>query len=847
MFSSQSYSKPLFQLQLLFGFMDRGLQSVYNPESLVKVLRLDAAVQQDAQDLFLNLLDRQFEAQKDETIRNFIKDHFCGSYSYKTRCSKCGTEKSQKCDFYDIMVNIKDKCTLTDCLDEFVEAEELTGSDQSIQFEELPEVLNISLMRYSYDKETWLKKKSFDMVRFPEVIDFSEYLNKAVKRGPQGQEQLYDLSAVLVHSGTSAYLGHYMANVWNPALSQWTLLNDDQVEVFEKDAIFDPDAYTGIDGHLNGPKKPKSASKATRTDVEKKLQTLSTKNAYMLTYIRRKPAENRSQPIAPPSRVMEEVAKQNERFEEESAKEEQILEKFIENPDSAPPPTEEVIGMANATIVCTHGKLDPMSIIKAKRINKTAGLKLINDRMDVLAPILTDQDLCEPCVARHTLEMLYSNQHRKDIEEFERKNKSAKSPSVMWVSKSWLSEWLKKIPKFRSAEHEEGAERRDTIIQQEDPSPMSGEYLSDVFCSHGNLATDKARRKLVNKSALEVLQRRFGNLDLPTSDSVECPMCMMDQSADMANKQQLMDIAAHEKKELATVLMRGETPPIRNPGDMLYVINKDFLQLWLTFVKRPTTADRPTMCDNTPLLCEHDGLLYDVLSDDDVKNSDDIALLRDNEWVFFRDIYKGAPDIFFVEPPPAKDGNPIREFTVSSHQVCTECRKARQLNYESIEVTICIMTKADQSKAEYEARKQASNEEAMNSIMGADSNLGASKKRIEPITTYSRRSKRARNAKTNSSSSTNKVKSIKIRVNKSDTVMDLKLKIMQKTDVVPLYQQLNWNMVELDNNEATMGHLGILPRSTLDMVIFEENGDHLNFAQLDDYVPPEPPQPMELG
>ncbi|KAG0269925.1 hypothetical protein DFQ27_001474 [Actinomortierella ambigua] len=43
-------SSPLYQLQLLFGFLDSGLRSVYNPESLVKVLKLDAGVQQDAQE-----------------------------------------------------------------------------------------------------------------------------------------------------------------------------------------------------------------------------------------------------------------------------------------------------------------------------------------------------------------------------------------------------------------------------------------------------------------------------------------------------------------------------------------------------------------------------------------------------------------------------------------------------------------------------------------------------------------------------------------------------------------------------------------------------------------------------
>ncbi|KAG0226961.1 hypothetical protein BGW42_003281 [Actinomortierella wolfii] len=710
-------------------------------------------------------------------------------------------------------------------------------------------------MRYRYDKETWLKKKSFDIVRFPEVLDFSEYL-EAVP-GQARKEELYDLTAVLVHSGTSAYSGHYMANVWNPELSRWTLLNDEQVVVFDKDSAFNPDAYTGFDGHPNGSKKPKTAPKSSRTDAEKKLQSLSTKNAYLLTYTRRKPSANIAKALPPPARVMEEVQKQNDTYEEELAKDEQkvkemraqfeaersalrdiyqlwhvssdqepcyyvaasSLEQYIKYPENVPLPTETAIGMANSTISCAHGKLCPLSVTKAKRINKEAGLKLINDRMDIMAPILTDEDLCESCVSRIVQEMLYSTQHRKDTEEFERKNKSTKSAPAVWISKAWLNEWLKKSPKFRN---EEGG----TV--QDDTSPSSDEYLSDVFCPHGNLSTDKAKRKLVNKSALEVLTRIFGQLNLPSEDSEECALCIIDQSAEMAIRQQLIDAASDENKTLAGLAMRGQRVPNRDVGDKFYAINKEFLQQWLNFVKRPSVTERPNTIDNSQLLCEHDGLLYDVLSDEEVQNSDAIALLRDEEWAFLSAIYGGGPEIFFLEPPSAEDGESTREIQVASHQVCRECRNARQLDYESAKITIRMMTKAD-----YEAHNAPKSEEPPSVPTSAkDDGKDSSKKRSEPVLTYSRRSKRVK-AKNTQAGKSNNIKVFMLDINKHDTVMDLKLKIMQKTNVVPLYQRLIWNKVDLDKNEATMGSLGILPQSSLDLIIFEESSDQLDFMQLE--------------
>lgn len=57
---------PLFQLQVLFAFLQKSHQTVYDPEPLVSSLKLDTSEQQDATEfskLFMTMLDDQFKKQ----------------------------------------------------------------------------------------------------------------------------------------------------------------------------------------------------------------------------------------------------------------------------------------------------------------------------------------------------------------------------------------------------------------------------------------------------------------------------------------------------------------------------------------------------------------------------------------------------------------------------------------------------------------------------------------------------------------------------------------------------------------------------------------------------------------
>lgn len=58
-----------------------------------------------------------------------------------------------------------------------------------------------------YSRKTGHKKKVSSVVHFPDVIDMTNYVtNPEVPPS----SLIYDLSAVLIHRGPSAYSGHYM-------------------------------------------------------------------------------------------------------------------------------------------------------------------------------------------------------------------------------------------------------------------------------------------------------------------------------------------------------------------------------------------------------------------------------------------------------------------------------------------------------------------------------------------------------------------------------------------------------------------------------------------------------------
>jgi ubiquitin carboxyl-terminal hydrolase 48 len=228
-------NSPIYQLQLLFGHLQNGLQKYYTPRPFVESMGLVETEQQDANEfyrLFIGLLENQIEDFRrggHADVVNFVSDLLGGVYAHSTQCQNCHTKSTRPEVFSQFELHIKDKITLGQCLQDYLREEVLDGANQyfcsvckskqdALRFTELrklPLLLNFQLMRFVIDmqSENFHKKKTNHLVKFPLSIDMREFLADGCA-DPQ-ESYVYDLKSVLLHRGESAYRGHYMAHVYD--------------------------------------------------------------------------------------------------------------------------------------------------------------------------------------------------------------------------------------------------------------------------------------------------------------------------------------------------------------------------------------------------------------------------------------------------------------------------------------------------------------------------------------------------------------------------------------------------------------------------------------------------------
>lgn len=196
------------------------------------------------------------------------------------------------------------------CLDRYFHPELLDGDNQYYcndcgrktdahrqpVLQKPPQVLNVQLSRYVYDREKGMKKKLSDKVLLPQDLSVEALATDEDCDGPQ--QHRYLLCAVMRHQGTSAYSGHYIAEAMDWLTGIWYEFNDEKVTVIDKPSCsYDEtilseieaqqhedgdhdDSRSDSDGEKSSGRKIKSKSK------NKKLQQLSgSTDAYNMYYV----------------------------------------------------------------------------------------------------------------------------------------------------------------------------------------------------------------------------------------------------------------------------------------------------------------------------------------------------------------------------------------------------------------------------------------------------------------------------------------------------------------------------------------------------------------------------------
>jgi len=578
------YSHELFfigaspVLQVIFGLLEVSRRRYVDPSDFIKHLGLDAGQQQDAQEfskLFLSVLEQNLAQGSSPGSTNVIKQQLCGTYAYVTRCSTCKTASERLSEFYELDLNIQGQKTLADALKGFLEVEKLDGDNQymcsmcnskqdatrAIELKTLPPVLNLQLLRFVFDLKTGSKKKLSSCIQFPDVLDMSEFLHKDC-------QAVYDLNAVLIHRGPSAYSGHYVAHIKSKDNQAWYKFNDEEVEKI----------------------KGRNLQLGSEDDLETKKQKMpktpkghhASKNAYMLVYTLRTNEQTPAGSITP-----EGFVKQTEPIPTASI----MLESTVtEEAQSSDVPTYanenqntncSVPSTTNASVKENNVQIDQIAsseksnditsktVVKEECTNNTKATKTVKDLTQAESSFSANQ--CLPAYVMRYVE--------KDNEKFEKwisEMKDMRDDSILkgqekqetvksiykdlsftesdgnnyeWLPMNWLSKWL------------------------QDPATTPPVDVSKLQCDHGKVCPEKClKMKCVSQRGSSQLFDIYGGTLRLQGDESLCFKCVQSKCNLIRTKIRINE----DDKFIATTMKKG----LFSEEEKMYWIGKRSYRSW---------------------------------------------------------------------------------------------------------------------------------------------------------------------------------------------------------------------------------------------------------------------------
>ncbi|KAF9113716.1 hypothetical protein BGX27_000930 [Mortierella sp. AM989] len=346
----------LYQLQALFGNLQESIRRAYNAHGFCYAYKdwdgnpMNVAVQMDVDEFFNILFDRLENSVKSTPQEELFKRQYGGKLVQQIKSKDCEHISEREDSFFSIQCEVKNKKTLEESLQLYVQGEILDGDnkykcsscDKHVDaikracIKELPQNLILHLKRFDYDMDTMRRIKINDRFEFPTRLDMEPYTLDYLTRKEQAQEAAavsptthlaggqensatfqYNLVGVLVHTGT-ADSGHYYSYIkdrniasmsgspsqfTNGDNSHWYLFNDSKVEEFDASEI--PSKAFG------GPEFiPVDSSPYMKSPTRSITKPYS---AYMLFYERAERLEPESLSVASevPSDIRELVVKEN--------------------------------------------------------------------------------------------------------------------------------------------------------------------------------------------------------------------------------------------------------------------------------------------------------------------------------------------------------------------------------------------------------------------------------------------------------------------------------------------------------------------------------------------------------
>jgi len=274
-----------------------GEKQYINPKKFCQAFKeidgqpIDPFVQKDVDEFFNTLMDRIDGLIKGRKEHKRINNIFEGKFANEFICKGCPHYSEKEEEFLAISLQVKNKSSIEESLDAFVEGEMLEGDNayycekcekkvntlKRCCIKRMPNVLILVLKRFEFNFDTMTKFKVNDYCKFPMKLNMEKYSQDALSKqdllkemeeknmtnSDLNDEQRnilekkvpsnyfdYNLKGTVIHMGT-AEQGHYYSFIQDRESpnGEWYEFNDTVVKEFDPSEIPN-EAFGGEDDQV---------------------------------------------------------------------------------------------------------------------------------------------------------------------------------------------------------------------------------------------------------------------------------------------------------------------------------------------------------------------------------------------------------------------------------------------------------------------------------------------------------------------------------------------------------------------------------------------------------------------
>ena len=314
----------IYNMQLTFINLKKSFAQFYPPMKFIQSFKsafngepIHVGVQQDTDEFLAILCDKLEEEAKIFNKQDFLENSFKGGISNEI----LSLEKDYKYysqitePFYRITLDIKGHKTLEEALDAYVKGEILDGENKyycsdynkkisvkkrtSIKF--MGNEIIIHLKRFEFDFITFENNKLNDHLIFPLEINlkkwtrayirlnelekelgknnfnYNEVITEREKENLDNDKMDFELTGILVHSGTTLQTGHYYSIIKDQDNNKWYKFNDNNITEFDIEKDLEKECFGNLESKKNQYGKGAYLLFYTKKECVKKYQNFENK------------------------------------------------------------------------------------------------------------------------------------------------------------------------------------------------------------------------------------------------------------------------------------------------------------------------------------------------------------------------------------------------------------------------------------------------------------------------------------------------------------------------------------------------------------------------------------------